>query len=150
VNVHIRHADLADMPALARIFREASLTNDDDRADLLAHPEVLEYAGNWVRAQRTRVAVVDGQVVGFATTVPADDAMELEDLFVDPAWMRRGIASALVRDAIEVARTSGAPRIEVTGNHHARAFYEHAGFSIDGAARTRFGPALRMHLVVAP
>jgi GNAT superfamily N-acetyltransferase len=150
VSLHIRHADLTDMPALARIFREASLTNGDDRADLLAHPEVLQYDDGWVRAQRTRVAIVDGQVVAFATTVPADDAMELEDLFVDPAWMRRGIASALVRDAVALARASGAPRLEVTGNHHARAFYEHAGFSVDGPARTRFGPALRMHLDVTP
>jgi GNAT superfamily N-acetyltransferase len=138
------------MPALARIFREASLTNDDDRAIFLTHPEVFEYADDWVRAQRTRVAVVDGQIVGFATTVPADAAVELEDLFVDPSWMRRGIATTLVRDAVDLARASGVLRVEVTGNQHARAFYEHAGFSVDGAAHTRFGPALRMHLDVAP
>ena len=134
------------MPELARIFREASLTNDDDRPNLLAHPDVLEFADTGVREQRTRAALVDGKVVGFATLAPHELGIELEDLFVDPNWMRRGIASALVRDAAEIARLTGHARIELTANHHALAFYEHAGFVIDGEAQTQFGPALQMHL----
>jgi GNAT superfamily N-acetyltransferase len=146
VAVDIRTATLDDMPELARIFREASLTNDDDRPNLLANPEVLEFADAGVRDQRTRAAIVDGRVVGFATTAPHDLGIELEDLFVDPAWMRQGIASALVRDAAELARLTGHARIELTANHHALAFYQHVGFVIDGEAQTRFGPALQMHL----
>ena len=42
----------------------------------------------------------------------------------------------------------GVQRIEVTGNDHALAFYQRAGFVIDGVAQTRFGPATRMHLDV--
>jgi GNAT superfamily N-acetyltransferase len=86
---------------------------------------------------RTRVAVVEGRVVGFATLV----GNELEDLFTDPEWMRRGIASALVRDA-----ASSAPRIEVTANAHAVSFYEAVGFVADGVTETPGGPAYRMHL----
>jgi GNAT superfamily N-acetyltransferase len=107
---------------------------------------VLEFGDAGVREQRTRVATVDGRIVGFATTAPHALGIELEDLFVDPEWMRRGIASALVQDAADTARAAGHTRLELTANHHALAFYEHAGFVIDGEAQTRFGSALQMHL----
>jgi GNAT superfamily N-acetyltransferase len=38
----------------------------------------------------------DGTLVGFATWSDAGGNYELEDLFVDPGWRRRGIAAALV------------------------------------------------------
>jgi ribosomal protein S18 acetylase RimI-like enzyme len=57
--------------------------------------------------------------------------------------MRRGIATALVRDAVE---NGGVERIEVTANGHAIAFYESAGFVHDGPTETPGGPAFRMHL----
>ena len=86
---------------------------------------------------RTRVAVAEGRIVGFATLV----GNELEDLFTDPPWMRRGIATALVRDAAATV-----DRIDVTANLHAQAFYEAVGFVDDGSAQTPGGPARRMHL----
>ena len=47
----------------------------------------------------SRVAVgEDDAVVGFATYLISDGVAELEDLFVDPPWMRRGIGEALVMD----------------------------------------------------
>jgi GNAT superfamily N-acetyltransferase len=73
----------------------------------------------------------------------------LEDLFTDPDWMRQGVATALIDDAVERARLNGIPRIEVTGNTHALAFYESAGFVRDGEVVTPFGStAVRMHLPV--
>ena len=86
---------------------------------------------------RTRVAVVEGRIVGFATLVGS----ELEDLFVDPDWTRRGIATALVQDA-----AASVPRIEVTANAHALAFYESVGFVRDGVVEISGGEAYRMHL----
>ena len=86
---------------------------------------------------RTLVAVVEGRIVGYATLV----GNEFEDLFTDPDWMRRGIATALVRDA-----ASTVDRIDVTANMHARVFYEAAGFVQDGLTQTPGGPGLRMHL----
>jgi GNAT superfamily N-acetyltransferase len=121
------------------VFRRASLTNESDREWILANPDAFAVDEGPVREGKTRVAVVDGHVVGFATLV----GRELEDLFVDPDWMRRGIATALVRDAVE---NGGVERIEVTANGHALAFYERLGFVHDGPAETPGGPAFRMHL----
>src|SRR5262249_19821974 len=106
----IRTATADDLPALRDVFRRAALSNEGDRAWIEAHPEEWGLDETNVVAGRTRVAVVDGQIVGFATLVGS----ELEDLFVDPNWMRRGIATALVRD---VAATVS--RIDLTANPHA-------------------------------
>jgi len=142
----IRRADLADLDAIRAIFRAASLSNEGDRAALLAHPEVLEFPEDAVVDGRIRVAVDDdGTVVGFAGITPYADAWELDDLFVDPARMRRGVATALVRHLVAEADV---PRIEVTANPHAMAFYRSVGFVDGGVAATRFGPAQRMRLSV--
>jgi GNAT superfamily N-acetyltransferase len=150
VTVVIRDSVPADLDALRDVYRRSSLSNDGDRASLLAHPEVLEFPGPALVDGRTRVAVADdGRLVGFATTLIAGDAAELDDLFVDPGWMRRGIGRALVLDAIEIARDRGAGRVEVTANPHALVFYQRAGFTVDYEVRTRFGPGSRMHVDVA-
>ena len=89
----IRDAAPEDIPRLGDIFRRASLHNEGDREVLLAHPEVLEFEPLCVHENRTRVAVEEARVVGFATTTRGGDYFELDDLFVDPDWMRRGSRS---------------------------------------------------------
>ena len=146
MDITIREGVPSDIEALRDVYRRSSLSNERDRANLLAHPEALVWSDLGVRECRTRVAVRDGELVGFATTLRADALMELEDLFVDPAWMRHGVARDLIRDAVDVASRSGVRRIEVTANEHALAFYENVGFVHDGVTPTRFGPGLRMHI----
>jgi GNAT superfamily N-acetyltransferase len=146
----IRAADLTDMPALSDVYRRSSLSNDGDRPDLLAHPEFLEFSDLAVREGRTRVAIVGDRVAGFASWLAAADVIEVEDLFVDPDWMRQGIGTALVQDLIEMARAAGARRAEVTGNQHALAFYQSVGFTVDHEVATPLGGGLRMHLDLAP
>jgi len=146
----IRDAGPADLAALRDVYRRASLSNEGDRMNLLANPDALEFPGLGGDDRRTRVAAADGRIAGFATSVPAGDVIELDDLFVDPGWMRRGAGRALVLDAVAIARGLGARRIEVTANQHALVFYEKAGFIADHEVRTRFGPGIRMHLDVTP
>ena len=69
---------------------------------------------------------------------------ELEDLFVDPGWRRRGVAAALVNRIAQVLQARGAQRLEVTANPHAMGFYRAAGFTDCGVADTVFGTAPRM------
>ncbi len=148
--VLIRDAALGDMAALSDVFRRSSWSNDGDRANLLAHPEVLEFPDRAVREGRTRAAVAVGEIVGFASWLGAGDAIEIDDLFVDPEWMRQGIGRALVLDLIAIARGRGTARVEVTANQHALAFYEKVGFVVYREDATRFGPAPRMRLAVTP
>jgi GNAT superfamily N-acetyltransferase len=147
----IRDAVPADLAELREVFRASSLSNVGDRGNLLANPDALEFPGIAAADGRTRVAVAaDGRIAGFATSLIAGDAAELDDLFVDPGWMRRGVGRALVADAAAIARQWGARRIEVTANPHAAAFYQQAGFVGGHEVQTRFGPGSRMHLDVVP
>lgn len=143
----LRAAAEADVPAIARIFRDASLSNAGDREALLAHPEVLEWPVRLLGDGRTTVAVVADAVVGFARVDAgrADGSSELEDIFVDPAWTRQGVARTLIDRVAEDERTRGTQRIEVTANDHARAFYLACGFVDGERVRTELGEGRRMH-----
>ena len=145
----IRDAGPGDMTALRDVFRRSSLSNDNDRGKLLAHPDFLELSERGVNDGRTRVADADGRVIGFATWLGTGDVTEIEDLFVDPDWMRRGVGRALVQDLISLAHRRGVRRVEVTGNPHASDFYERVGFTHDHEVETLLGPGLRMHLDLA-
>ena len=138
----------ADLPAVAGVYRRASLSNAGDRDNLLAHPEYLILGPEGLAEGRTYVAEEDGSVVGFATWAHAGGTIELEDLFVDPAWRRRGIASALVSCIVDVLRARGVRCLEVTANPHAQGFYSAVGFTDCGTAETDFGAAPRKRLAI--
>jgi GNAT superfamily N-acetyltransferase len=143
--VTVRRGEPADRAGIAVVFRRASLHNDGDREVLAAHPEVLEWDGQ-IDDGLVVAVVPSGQVVGFARVVDgvAPDAAELEDLFVDPSWMRHGIATQLIARLVDVVVGRGGVRMDVVANEAARAFYRSAGFVDAGRATTRFGSAPRM------
>ncbi len=145
----IRLGTSADLAAASSVYRRASVSNAGDRDNLLAHPEYLILGPEGLAEGRTHVAEQDGAVVGFATWAGTAGAMELEDLFVDPGYMRRGIATALVSRIAEVLRVRGVQRLEVTANPHALEFYRAVGFIDCGVAETEFGTAPRMVLAIS-
>ena len=142
----IRLGGPADLPAACDVYRSASLSNAGDRDNLLAHPEYLVLGPEGLAEGRTYVAEEEGSLVGFATWLEAGGVFELEDLFVDPGWRRRGIAAALVNHIAQVLRARGVQGLEVTANPHAMGFYRAAGFVDCGVADTVFGAAPRMML----
>ncbi len=144
----IRSGVPADLSAASDVYRSASLSNAGDRDNLLAHPEYLVLGPERLAEGRTYVAEDNGSLVGFATWLEAGDIFELEDLFVDPGWRRRGIATALVNRIAQVLRARGVERLEVTANPHALGFYRAAGFIDCGVADTVFGAAPRMVLAI--
>jgi GNAT superfamily N-acetyltransferase len=149
-DLRIRPGLRADLPVLTDLYRRASLSNSGNVAALLAHPEVLQLTDAGLSEGRTLVATWTGaHIFGFVTTLGAGGVLELEDLFVDPAWMRRGVGRRLVQDVVGVAKAENFRRVEVTANPHALAFYENVGFVHDGEVATRFGAGARMHLQVA-
>ena len=144
----IRLGTLADLPAAASVYRRASLSNPGDRDNMLAHPEYLILRPDGLAEGRTYVAEEDGAVVGFAAWAQAGGVTELDDLFVDPDWRRRGIATALVGRIVDVVRAQGVQYLEVTANPDAEGFYRAAGFTDCGTAETAFGTAPRKRLSI--
>jgi GNAT superfamily N-acetyltransferase len=149
--VRIRGAVQGDLPALRRLFKRSSLSNHGDRAALLANPDALVLPADGVAEGRTRVAVtVEGRIVGFATVLPHENStLELEDLFVDPDWMRQGIATRLLADLIERAKRANVQCMWVTANPHAHDFYRSVGFTHVRTVETAFGAGSRMEMALA-
>ena len=145
----IRLGTPADLPACSGVYRRASLSNAGDSDNLLAHPEYLILGPEGLAEGRMYVTEEGGSVVGFATwAAEPDGTIELEDVFVDPDWRRRGIATALLAHVLDVLRTRGVRCLEVTANPHAEGFYSSAGFIESGVAETVFGPAPRKRLTI--
>jgi hypothetical protein len=59
------------MTALRDVFRRSSLSNEADRMNLLVHPDALQLSSLAVAEGRTRAAVADDAIVGFATWLSA-------------------------------------------------------------------------------
>jgi len=132
--VTIRRSVESDRPALVRLV--AALQDDGRRYDpALATGERVTTLGS-VDAMFTYaaqdqglclVAECNGAVVGYAGcslvvdedmwTDPAwSRSVHLQEMFVDPACRRRGIARRLIAEIEAHARSLGAPRLLVTAN----------------------------------
>jgi ribosomal protein S18 acetylase RimI-like enzyme len=134
---HIRAAGPADVPALMRLKRLLAEAEDSLHA-------VRASAADWLRdgfgphaGFTAYVADIGSTVVGMATcsrrTITGWNGpiVFLQDLFVEPAHRRRGIAEALVARVAALARELGSPIVELTvraDNNSAQTFYQRAGF----------------------
>ena len=83
---------------------------------------------------------------GSTCSGPLDAGAELGGSLVDPVWMRHGVATLLVQDAVAITRRSGRGWIDVTANPHAAACYASAGFGWVADTQTQYGPAPRLRL----
>lgn len=137
--LRIRLAQAGERQQLEDLQRRASLALPDYREQLTAHPDAIHLPRDQIERGQVIVAELDGRMAGFAAVVEN----ELDGLFVEPDLWRQGIGSALIEAATHQARRDGLA-LRVIASPTAREFYESCGFSVEGEAATRFGPALRM------
>jgi ribosomal protein S18 acetylase RimI-like enzyme len=148
----VRAATPADIPALMRLKR---LLAEDENSLHAVHAG----AADWLRdgfgehaGFSAFVAEQDSAVVGMATcsrrviTGWNGPVIFLQDLFVEPAHRRRGIARALMARVAAYARELGSPIVELTvrADNAAQVFYRQNGFIPLPQCLTYviFGPAL--------
>lgn len=96
------------------------------------------------------LAVAEGEIVGFASTLPSRDTealpstAEVAAMYLDEAWAGRGIGHDLFTYAVADLRARGYLRATLwvlESNARARRFYEREGWRPDGTRKTdgRFG-----------
>ena len=137
--LNLRLARPEEREALEELQRRASLELPEYREQLVANPDAIHLPPAQIANGQVIVAELDGSVAGFAAVVGG----ELDGLFVEPDLWGRGIGRVLVEAATHEARSKGLA-LTVIASPRARGFYEGCGFSVEGDAQTRFGPALRM------
>ena len=95
----------------------------------------------------------DGEILGFVSVDPLEEpgAIELEEIFIDPPAMGRGLGRRLVDWAKARARELGGSHLMILSDPQAEAFYAHLGAEKVGDAPSdaipgRFLPRLRLAL----
>jgi ribosomal protein S18 acetylase RimI-like enzyme len=99
---------------------------------------------------RWRVATASGEPIGYAKLTPlrapavdpADDAVELQQLYVAPEWQGRGVADRLMGWSLATASAVAAPEIYLTvfdHNERAKRFYARHGFEEVGRCTFQLG-----------
>ena len=75
------------------------------------------------------MAESEGRAIGWAALIPADEpgVVVLDDLWVEPAWIGKGVGSLLFRRAAERGIELGARRLEWEAEPNAVGFYERLG-----------------------
>src|SRR5688500_10404233 len=139
----IRLARPDERDDLEALQRRASLALGEYNEQLEAEPDAVQLPIEQIERGQVIVADLGDRIAGFAAVLIDDDRAELDGLFVEPALWKCGIGSALVAVAVQEARRQGLAML-VIANPSAPPFYEKCGFTLEGEAQTRFGPALRM------
>jgi GNAT superfamily N-acetyltransferase len=73
------------------------------------------------------VAEADGRAVGFAALIPQRAVAVLDDLWVEPDWIGRGVGTKLFEACATRARELGADRMEWEAEPNSVGFYEKLG-----------------------
>lgn len=76
------------------------------------------------------VAVVNGAVIGYARLLDEGGWGHIRQVGVEPEWRRRGIATMLVKELVEIARQRGMRRLYLNSRLPAVPVYERAGFHV--------------------
>lgn len=150
IDVHFRLGTPAEREALEALQLRSSIESSPHRESILKNPESIAVAADLLETGRVELADVGGRAVGFSVLLPPMNLIsELDGLFVEPIWWRKGIGTMLVRNAFDRAGREGATALDVTANPLAAEFYAKAGFIHTGVAETRFGKAFRMQCTLA-
>ena len=124
--VFIRPMEEEDLPRVLTIER-AAFTVPWTAAtfySLLARPDA-----------HLRVAVADGEVVGYAAVWIVLDQAELGDIAVTDEWRGRGIGTRLLAAVFDLVRERGVRELYLevrVSNESARRLYERHGFRLAG------------------
>jgi RimJ/RimL family protein N-acetyltransferase/predicted N-acetyltransferase YhbS len=132
-SINIRPATPADTPALTALATRAKAHWHYPPAQLDAWRDALTITADSLAASPTWVAEGDGRIAGFYQLKMHGDSWALEHLWVDPAWMRRGIGRALFAHARDVAVERGAVAIGIDADPNAEPFYLACGAARIGA-----------------
>ena len=96
---------------------------------LTFNPENFESNASWA-------AVEDGKPVAFYTLLEANEIASIENLWVLPEFMGKGVGRRLFLHAVETARRRGYKSLKLEADPNAVGFYERMGMHRTGERRS--------------
>jgi ribosomal protein S18 acetylase RimI-like enzyme len=123
----IRRASESEAGLLSELAAQAKAHWGYSAAALADWTPQLTLSTTDIRARPVFVAIVDDDVAGFYSLAPADTSWELDNLWVLPRFMQRGVGRALLVHALETASSQGAVEVAVDSDPNAEGFYVACG-----------------------
>ncbi len=111
-------------------------------AELMLHFAAdLTLAPQSIARGRTVGMEINGALVGYTRLIPREgDTIELEDLFVDAPFLRRGYGLALFEEARAYARDAGFATMRIVADPNAAGFYAARGAAQVGILESTLVP----------
>ena len=143
--MRIRPGREGDFERLREIALDAKAHWGYDRALVEEWAQAGDFEPETLRSRLLYVAEAEGQPVGWAALIPRGEVGWLEDLWVEPAWIGRGLGRALFERVAAEARQLGARRLEWEAEPNAAGFYEHLGGAyVRDSEETEWGRVLQV------
>jgi GNAT superfamily N-acetyltransferase len=86
-----------------------------------------DYSPDGLRDKEVYVAEAHGRAIAWAAFIPRGEVMWLDDLWVEPEWIGKGVGSLLFHRIVERARARGGTRLEWQAELNSIGFYEKVG-----------------------
>jgi predicted N-acetyltransferase YhbS len=131
--MEIRRAKPEDAAALTEIAFAAKRHWGYPEQWIQSWKHVLTIQPEFIAANDTYVAYLEGQTVGFYALVNEKGRMSLEHLWVLPSTMGKGIGRTLFNHAVQRAKALGVKAIEIESDPNAEKFYAQMGARRIGA-----------------
>jgi len=131
--MQIRRAVAKDVDALSALAMSAKAHWGYSPAQLERWRGLLQQSVDAMRTRPVFVAEIEGKMAGFYALLARGQACELDDLWVAPGCMRKGVGRALVAHAKRNAATLGAASLHIDTDPNAEHFYLACGARRVGA-----------------
>ena len=141
MKISIREAKKSDLKRLVELMERLTITTSEAEAG--GASSLAEYENIFEKIESDPnhhliVAEIDGHIVGSADLVTVPNLSHrglpwavMENVIVDESMRRKGVASALVKRLVELAKRSGCYKIGLSSSRKrpaAHAMYESLGF----------------------
>ena len=125
--VEVRRASPGDADALTRVAFAAKRYWRYPERWISHWSESLTVTPEFVRDNEVYAAVSGGEPFGFYALTGTGYELELEHLWVSPAWIGAGAGRLLFEHAMDRAASRGAKHVEIEADPNAEGFYLRMG-----------------------
>ena len=123
----IRKASPKDAARLTQIALAAKAYWGYPASWMALWQDVLMITPEFITTAEVYTAVLESEIIGFYSLVGTGEKLTLNDLWVLPDAIGRGIGRALFEHARHCAETLGAATLEIEADPNAEGFYQHMG-----------------------
>ena len=143
----IRKASVYDAPALTELALRSKRAWGYDDVFIAKIMDDMVVRGDYLKHEHGLVAEERGSILGYAIMRTEEDTAILRDLFIEPAYFKRGIGTRLFAKCVEIARNHRLKRLSLESDPNAAEFYRRMGMHVAGSVPSSAGNGRNLPLM---